>query len=222
MEYRAPSSVWSGNDADLLEMMIEFYRRIPAEPILDATYNAGRFWRGSTRRVISMDVSDAYDVDIVADNRTMVGRNRRTGEDAYRVPDESFGVVVYDPPHVGPQGRQKSVKRFDVDYGAHVRCDRSTDWSLSYLYPDFLTQARRVLRPDGLLLAKITDQVNSHRSRWSHVDFMTMAGAAGFTVCDLIVKVRNGPMVSSRWKRARHARKRHCFWIICRNGDRCE
>ena len=45
---------------------------------------------------------------------------------------------------------------------------------------------------------------------------------AGFTVCDMIVKVRTGPMMSSKWKHAHHARKRHCFWIICRNGKSCE
>ena len=73
-----------------------------------------------------------------------------------------------------------------------------------------------------LRLAKITDMVNSHRSRWAHCDFMRMAEEAGFTVCDLIVKIRNGPMMSNKWKEARHARKRHCFWIVCRNGERCE
>ena len=64
--------------------------------------------------------------------------------------------------------------------------------------------------------------VNNHKSKWPHCDFMRMAEEAGFTVCDLIVKIRNGPMVSTKWKEAHHARKRHCFWIVCRNGDDCE
>ncbi len=51
---------------------------------------------------------------------------------------------------------------------------------------------------------------------------MEMAADAGFTVCDLIVKVRKGPMVSTKWKTTHHARKRHCFWIICRDGTSCE
>ena len=72
------------------------------------------------------------------------------------------------------------------------------------------------------MLAKITDMVNNHRSQWAHCDFMRMAKEAGFTVCDLIVKVRKGPMLSDKWRNAYHARKRHCFWIICRNGTHCE
>ena len=210
-EYAAISSVWTGSDADLLEEMLRFYPVIQPEPILDATHNAGRFWRGSRRKVVSMDIDPRFKPDILADNRKMPG-----------VPDNSYPVVVYDPPHVGPQGRNKSVKRFDVDFGATMPCGKEHGWSLSYLYPPFLAQAKRVLMPDGLLLAKITDIVNNHRQRWAHCDFMRMADVAGFTVCDLIIKVREGPMMSNKWKKAHHARKRHCFWIVCRNGAHSE
>jgi hypothetical protein len=205
------SSVWEGSDGDLLEAMFSFYAAIPPEPILDATYNAGRFWKGSRRHVVSMDIDPQHKPMIVADNRTMTG-----------VPSAKFGTVVFDPPHVGPQGRDKSRKRFDVDFGATAECGKDQDWNLSYLYPPFLKQAKRVLRAEGLLLAKITDMVNNHKSKWPHCDFMRMAEEAGFTVCDLIIKIRNGPMVSTKWKEAHHARKRHCFWIVCRNGDNCE
>jgi ParB family transcriptional regulator, chromosome partitioning protein len=220
--YDALSSVWEGTDAVLLERIFGFYPSIDPEPILDATHNAGRFWIGSKRNVWSMDIDPTHKPRILADNRTMVGLNTRTGKEDYRVPSNTFGTVVFDPPHVGPQGRDKSIKRFDADYGAHVACGKEHGWTLSYLYPPFLEQAKRVLKPEGLLLAKITDMVNSHRSRWAHCDFMRMAEEAGFTVCDLIVKIRKGPMQSNRWKTAHHARKRHCFWIICRNGPNCE
>ncbi len=210
--YQPLSSVWEGADGPLLDKILEFYAAIPPAPILDATFNRGRIWKGSTvTGVVSMDLDPQYEPDIVADNREMPG-----------VEDESYAVVVYDPPHVGPQGRDKSRKRFDVDFGATVECGKAHDWTLSYLYPPFLEQAMRVLMPEGLLLAKITDMVNNHRSKWPHCDFMRMAAEAGFTVSDLIVKVRTDPMRSTRWRRAYHARKRHCFWIVCRKSDRCE
>ncbi|HLI78534.1 MAG TPA: hypothetical protein VKV03_01055 [Candidatus Binataceae bacterium] len=210
-KYEPLSSVWEGSDGELLEAMFGFYATIKPEPILDATYNAGRFWKDSRRNVVSMDIDPQYKPMIVGDNREMTG-----------VPSASFGAVIYDPPHVGPQGRDKSKKRFDVDFGATVECGKEQDWNLSYLYPPFLKQAKRVLKPNGLLLAKITDMVNNHKSKWPHCDFMRMAEETGFTVCDLIVKIRSGPMVSTKWKEAHHARKRHCFWIVCRNGDDCE
>lgn len=209
--YEPLSSVWQGSDVKLLEAMLKFYPSVPPEPILDATYNAGRFWKGSMRQVVSMDINARHNPMIVGDNREMKG-----------VKSSSFGAVVYDPPHVGPQGRDKSKKKFDVDFGATVECGKEHDWNLSYLYPPFLKQAKRVLKPEGLLLAKITDMVNSHKSKWPHCDFMRMAEEAGFMVCDLIVKIRNGPMVSNKWNTAYHARKRHCFWIVCRKSTSCE
>lgn len=209
--YEPLSSIWHGTDGDLIEAMLNFYPAILPEPILDATYNAGRFWKGSKRKIVSMDIDPQYKPMIVCDNRNMVG-----------VSDSTFGTVIYDPPHVGPQGRDKSKKRFDVDFGATVECGKEHNWNLSYLYPPFLNEAKRVLKPNGLLLAKITDMVNNHKSKWAHVDFMRMAEATGFTVCDLIIKIRKGPMVSNKWKQAHHARKRHCFWIICRNSNSCE
>ncbi|HEV2380977.1 MAG TPA: hypothetical protein VG206_14445 [Terriglobia bacterium] len=121
--YQPISSVWQGSDGDLLEAMFRFYATIPPEPILDATYNAGRFWKDSQRRVVSMDIDPQYTPMIVGDNRKMDG-----------VPAAKFGVVVYDPPHVGPQGRDKSRKRFDVDFGATMECGKVQNWNLSYLY----------------------------------------------------------------------------------------
>jgi hypothetical protein len=56
LTYEPLSSVWEGADGDLLEAMFKFYAAIRPEPILDATFNAGRFWKGSTREVVSMDI----------------------------------------------------------------------------------------------------------------------------------------------------------------------
>ena len=210
--YKPLSSIWEANDATLLEEMFRFYAVIPPEPVLDSTHNAGRFWKGSSRNVVSMDIDPQHKPMLLMDNREMPG-----------VPDASYGAVVFDPPHVGPQGRDKSKKRFDIDFGATMfKLDAEHDYKLSYLYSAFLVQAKRVLKPDGLLLAKITDIVSAHRNKWAHCDFMRMAEEAGFTVCDLIIKVRKGPMQSSTWKTAHHARKRHCFWIVCRNGNTCD
>jgi hypothetical protein len=144
------SRVWEGSDSELLDAIFGFYPTIPPEPILDATYNSGRIWNGSKRQIVSMDIDPRYKPMIVADNRKMTG-----------VPASAFGTVVYDPPHVGPQGRDKSRKRFDVDFGARVECGKKQDWTLSYLYPPFLKEAKRVLKPNGLLL---DPAANLHRS----------------------------------------------------------
>ena len=59
-EYVPLASVWTGEDAELLEKLLSFYPRQRPRRILDATMNGGRFWRGSKRPVIGMDIEPAH------------------------------------------------------------------------------------------------------------------------------------------------------------------
>lgn len=202
-------SIWDGTDAALLERLLTFYPRRPPRLILDATVNAGRFWRGSTRRVIGLDIDPRHRPAVVADNT--------------RLPfaDHSFDVVVYDPPHVPNQGRDRS-KDFTTRFGLVLRAPAATGYNFSHLYPPFVRAAYRVLVPEGLLLCKIADYVHGHRYQWAHVELLTAAVAAGFTACDCIIKVRKGPITDPRWKTAHHARRRHCYWLVFRKSSKCE
>ena len=80
-----------------------------------------------------------------------------------------------------------------------------------------LVEAARILRAEGVVLAKITDNVHRGKNWWEHVAFILYASGI-LQVCDLIIKTRKGPMMDPKWKNAYHARKRHTFWIICRKG----
>jgi hypothetical protein len=84
--YRALPSVWERSDAELLERMLRFYPRQEPRLILDATANVGRFWRGSPRKVIGLDIQRRFRPTVVGDNRRMPFK------------DTVFDVVVYDPP----------------------------------------------------------------------------------------------------------------------------
>src|SRR5262249_23265379 len=93
--YDALPSVWHGEDGDLLEKMLDFYPRRKPKKILDATVNFGRSWRGRKRPVTGMDIDPRYNPDVVGDNTAMPFDNA------------SFDVVVYDPPHIPNQGKDK-------------------------------------------------------------------------------------------------------------------
>lgn len=202
-------SVWYGDDAGLLEEMLCFYPRKPPQDILDATVNAGRFWKGSLRKVTGMDIDPKHKPDIVADNCSMPCK------------DKSFDVVVYDPPHIPNQGKDKS-KDFNDRFGLVLKSSVSNGYNFTHLYPPFVSEAFRVLRPEGILLAKLADYVHGHRFQWAHVEFIKAATAVGFTACDCIVKVRKGPIKDPRWKNAHHARREHCYWLIFRKSKKCE
>jgi hypothetical protein len=208
-EYEPLASVWFGDDAELIERLLSFYPRKPPQTILDATVNDGRFWRGSTRPVIGLDVELRHSPAIVADNTTMPFR------------DGSFEVVVYDPPHIPNQGRDRS-KDFNTRFGLVLRSSKETHYTFSHTFPAFVREAYRVLRQEGILLCKITDYIHHHRYQWAHIEFINAARAAGLSPCDCIVKVRKGPIVDPRWKTAHHSRRQHCYWLVFRKSDKCE
>jgi SAM-dependent methyltransferase len=207
--YRPLTSTWDGTDAELLELMLDFYPRRRPELILDATVNAGRFWSGSGRSIIGLDINPKFRPDVVADNR--------------RQPfdDRCFDVVVYDPPHIPNQGADK-LKDFNTRFGLVLKATAENGYNFTHLYPPFVREAFRVLRPEGVLFCKIADYVHNHRYQWAHIEVVRAALAAGFCACDCIVKIRRGPILDPKWKTAHHARRQHCYWLVFRKSSRCE
>jgi hypothetical protein len=208
--YRPLDSVWFGEeDAELIEQLLGFYPRQEPRLILDATVNGRRFWRGSTRPVIGIDVDPRHRPDICADNR------------ATPFAANSFDVVVYDPPHVPNQGRDRS-KDFNTRFGLGARSAKENGYTFAFTYPDFMHEAWRVLVDDGVLLCKIADYVHNHRYQWAHVDLIRAGQDVGFTACDCIIKVRKGPIIDPKWKVAHHSRRQHSYWIVFRKSTHCE
>jgi hypothetical protein len=208
-EYQPLASVWEGTDAELLEKMLGFYPKSRPQLILDATVNEGRFWRESRRPVIGLDIEAAFQPNVTGDNLQMPFR------------DESFDVVVFDPPHIPNQGQDRT-KDFNTRFGLVMKSSAATGYNFSHLFSPFARQAYRVLKADGVLFCKITDYVHGHRFQWAHIDFVKAAVDAGFCPCDCIIKIRKGPIISPRWKTAHHARHHHCYWLIFRKSDKCE
>ncbi len=207
--YKPLPSVWAGEDAKILEMMLKSYPRKEPQRILDATLNGGRFWRGSTRRVIGIDNVAHHRPSVVADNTATPFR------------DSFFDVVVYDPPHIPNQGTDKQ-KDFHERFGLGGKSPKERGYTFAHTYPPFTKEAYRILKDEGILFCKIVDYVHHHRYQWAHVDFINAARQAGFTPCDCIIKIRKGPIVDPRWKNAHHSRRQHAYWLVFRKSRKCE
>jgi hypothetical protein len=190
--YRLLPSVWEGEDCDLLELMLDFYPHQPPQRILDATVNGGRFWRGSRRPVIGLDINPRYRPDAVGDNLHLPFH------------DGIFDVVVHDPPRISNQGKDRS-KDFNTRFGLVLKASAVQGYNFSHLYLPFVRAAHRLLKAEGILLCKIADYVHNHRMQWAHLDLIQAATTVGFCPCDCIVKIRKGPIVDPKWQVAHHA-----------------
>lgn len=208
-EYAPLPSVWHGEDAELLEQLLTFYPRKRPRKILDATVNDGRFWHGSKRPIIGLDIEASHRPSVVGNNMCMPFR------------DAAFDIVVYDPPHIPNQGKDKA-KDFNTRFGLVLKSSKENQYTFSHMYPPFLQEAHRVLKEEGILLAKVSDYIHHHRYQWAHVDFIQAARSIGFRPCDCIIKIRKGPIIDPKWKKAHHTRRQHCYWLIFRKSKKCE
>jgi SAM-dependent methyltransferase len=208
-KYVPLGSVWTGDDSELVERMLARYPRKRPKRILDATMNGGRFWRGSKRPVIGIDIEAEHKPSVVADNTATPFGNG------------CFDVVVYDPPHIPNQGRDNQ-KDFHQRFGLGGKSPKEQGYNFTHTYPPFVREAHRILKNEGILLCKLVDYVHHHQYQWAHVEFIQAAREAGFRACDCIIKVRNGPIIDPRWKTAHHTRRQHAYWLVFRKSSKCE
>jgi hypothetical protein len=198
-----------GRDPKVLSLMLAFYAP-EASVIVDVTANARRMWDGlDTSRVTFCDSDPTVHPDVVANFSSLPMDN------------ESVDVLVFDPPHLpSAAGSEESYEAMVTDYGlAHA----PTADNVAGLFPGFLVEAQRVLRKNGIVIAKIKDYVHNHSYQWMLSEFIGAARSAGLTPCDLIIKCDpcGGNLSSGRWQKAYHARNIHCWFVVIRKG-KCE
>jgi len=204
--------VRTSSDAALIGQLLGLhYPHVPR--VLDATWGYGRIWRGCAYQpTVRFDMRPLPMVDVVGD-WSELPRHFAPG---------SFEVIAWDPPH-------------QTDGGAHALGGH--DWAdgygtagegvrgyanVTHLYGPFLDAARPLLDPRaGLLLCKLADQVHMGLQHLQAVDFVVAARTAGWTVCEMVPKLRRPGPMDPRWRRQFHVRKAWSYWICAHPGPRC-
>src|SRR5579859_5644416 len=136
-----PFSVIHGRDKDVIKVLLAIHA-VENPYILDCTYNKGSMWKGTDFKSVRMDIDPLYNLDVVGDFTKMLFQ------------DNSFDVIVFDPPHrpiaAGTKSAYAKYNEGELDVL------RSGD-NVSPLFEPFLQEAKRVLKSDGIVLAKIAD-----------------------------------------------------------------
>jgi len=201
------------SDAEVLNQLIglHYYH----EPItLDATWGRGAIWRGCPYQPTTrFDQRPMPGTDVVGDWQDLP---RLFGP-------SSFQLVVWDPPHQtdgGATALGSGVGAWAEAYGTADSALRGYN-NITHLYAGFLEAARQVLVGDGMLLAKVADMVHQSVQQLQAVDLVVAARAAGWTVCEMVPKMRRPTPNDPRWRRQFHIRKAWSYWICAHPGPRC-
>ena len=172
--------------------------------IVDVTWGKkGGFWKGSDEAVIGMDL----DRDRVPSG----GVHAHSSYLPFR--EGSIDILAYDPPHIPDNGKERPkymAEGYTIAWGEN---------DINGATRDLVGEAAVVLAPGGVIIAKISNQIQRNMKRWQVPAFMASCEYFGLTVCDEVVKVRERAM-SQPWGegRQRHSWQRHCSFVVARKG----
>jgi hypothetical protein len=197
-----------GGNADVFPEVLELHVADGAT-IADVTYGRGVFWQNVDRsryRLLATDLT--------------------TGVDCRSLPyaDASLDCVVLDPPYMDGLFRRDGSHLAGAGSHAAFR-DRYSNGKKSVGGPKYHeavldlyfragVEARRVLRDNGVLIAKCQDEVSANRQRLTHVEIINQYESQGFYTKDLFVVVRRNRPAVSRLKKQAHARKNHSYFLV--------
>lgn len=189
-----------GNSADVMTHILALYVG-PGSSIADVTYKDGAFWRKTDLANYTLIPSDLNPVTTETAHMDL----RQTVYEPC-----SLDCFVLDPPFAnGSTTPRKSPvsKRYNLQ-----SC--LTPEAVLDLYAAGILEARRTLRPRGILVAKCQDMVNSGKQNRMSIKVWNLATTLGFEDVDRFTLVSpNAPLM--RWEHQVHARKNESyFWVF--------
>jgi len=177
--------------------------------IADVTFGKGAFWKKIPRGRYELLATDL-----------------KTGVDCRALPydDDTLDCVVLDPPYMEGLFRRNSTQlaggtthaafRDHYSNGQRTAAGPKYHGAVLDLYFRAGDEARRVLKPRGVLIVKCQDEVSANQQRLTHVEIINRYEASGFYTKDLFVVVRQNRPAVSRLKKQAHARKNHSYFLV--------
>lgn len=140
--------------------------------VMDVTYGKGVWWHWR----------DGYQMRFIAHDMKIDGVDFTALPEA----DESVDVIAFDPDYVAPGGRDTStIPDFNERYGLDDPYESPA--SLQRHINAGLSECVRVLRPQGLILAKCTNYISSGKLWLGEHYTIQMGLARGLVVEDIAV-----------------------------------
>jgi hypothetical protein len=168
---------------------------------VDATYSRGGFYRNGVP-----EPSLKFDRDPQAPSM------RQADCRDLPLPAASVNSIVFDPPFIHAAGRDSVIgQRFGDEKSQH---------KLRVLYYGAMAEFYRVLKPQGILVFKCQDIVESGRQVMNHCHIWEMANQLGFIDLDLFILTSPTRLIGHNHREQQHARRFHAYFWVFQKGPR--
>jgi len=176
--------------------------------VMDVTYGKGKWWDWL------LAVSPGF---------TFTSHDfKHDGVDFTNLPeaDESMDVIAFDPDYVAPGGRDTStIPDFNERYGLNDPYESPA--SLQAHINQGLSECARVLRPQGILMAKCSTYISSGKPWLGEYHTIGHGLDCGLVVEDIFVHISGtGPQPARPGSRQQHARSNSSRLIVFRKPGR--
>ena len=208
-------SAYTRNNEEIFPLILSLYVPVGSE-VADVTYGKGIFWKKVQKSDYTLHCSDI-----------------KTGTDCRNLPyaDASMDCVVLDPPymegfyrrnkdHLAGSGSFSSFRDFysnGTAYPQNADSPKYHDAVLDMYYAAGF-EALRVLKRDGILIAKCQDEVSANKQHLTHVEIINEYTRHNAVVEDIFIMTRNNRPNISTLKKQVHARKNHSYFLVFRKA----
>jgi hypothetical protein len=205
-------SAYAGDNSEVFPHVLRLHVPRGAK-VADVTFGKGVFWK-----------------NIPADEYQLLPSDIKTSVDCRLLPyhDGEIDCVVLDPPYM--EGLYRSDDSF-AGNGTHAAFrdhyshgDRPSELASKWhdavleLYVRAAVEAKRVLKPNGILIVKCQDEVSAGIQRLTHVEIILNLMRLGFYAKDIFVIVRRNRPGVTRVIKQLHARKNHSYFLVLQLG----
>lgn len=133
--------------------------------------------------------------------------------------DGSIESIVYDPPFVIAPKECKSMK--EGKKGSNVIQKRfSSFYPLSELFETYyfhLTEFKRVLKPEGIIVFKCQDTISSRKQICTPSFVWFLCECLGLTMVDKFVLNSKNRLISGKHAKQEHSRRYESYFLVIKN-----
>lgn len=211
----------SYNQHEILYNIMKLYNN--SEPFdCDMTYSKGNFYGNfkinkNDNEIVEFEIpSPKYKFDVYPQTEDTI---KIEPLKPLPLEDGSIGSMVYDPPFVIAPKECKSMK--DPKKGSNLIQKRfSSFYPLTELFETYyfhLTEFKRVLKNDGIVVFKCQDTISARKQICTPSFVWFLCECLGLTVIDKFVLNSKNRLISGKHTKQEHSRRYESYFLVIKN-----